>query len=55
MVGFITERDLKDAEEVFPGILRFYESLAHKPRSFLELMSRFEHRCDAAEAAREAA
>ena len=43
MVGFITERHLEQADEAFPGIVRFYESLARKPRTFLELVSLFEH------------
>jgi len=42
MVGFITERHLKEAEEAFPGITRFFQTLAPKPRTFLELVSRFE-------------
>ena len=46
MVGFITERDLAQADEAFPGIVRFFESLAQKPRTFLELVSRFEHWCE---------
>jgi hypothetical protein len=50
MVGFITERDLDQAEEAFPGILRFFQSLARKPRTFLELMYQFQ-RCGAATAA----
>jgi hypothetical protein len=46
MLGLITERDLAQAEEAFPGIVRFYESLSRKPRSFLELLSRFERWCE---------
>lgn len=46
MVGLITERDLEKAEEVFPGIARFFESLTPQPRTFLELVSRFEHWCE---------
>ncbi len=42
MVGFMTERDLKQADESFPGIVRFFESLPRKPRTFLELVSLFE-------------
>jgi hypothetical protein len=45
MVGLITERDLDQAEEAFPGIARFFESLSRKPRTFLELVSLFEHWC----------
>jgi hypothetical protein len=50
MVGFITERDLEQAEEVFPGIGQFFESLSPKPRTFLELVSRFDHWCPARDA-----
>jgi hypothetical protein len=50
MVGFITERDLAEAEEAFPGISRFWESLTVKPRTFLELVMRFEHWCEPAAA-----
>jgi hypothetical protein len=46
MVGFITERDLEQAEEAFPGIQEFFRSLERKPRTFLDLVSRFEHWCD---------
>ena len=45
MVGFITERDLDLAEEAFPGIARFFASLPRKPRTFLDLVSMFEHWC----------
>jgi len=43
MVGFITERDLEQAEQCFPGIQRYFATLTHKPRTFLELLARFEH------------
>ena len=43
MQGFITETELGQADEVFPGIVRFFESLAIKPRTFLELVSLFDH------------
>ena len=42
MSGFITERHLAEAEEAVPGIVRFFESLTRKPRTFLELMCLFE-------------
>jgi hypothetical protein len=42
MVGFITERDLEEAEEAFPGILGFFRSLSRKPRTFLDLVSLFQ-------------
>jgi hypothetical protein len=42
MVGFITERDFGAAEEAFPGIVQFFDSLPSKPRTFLELASQFE-------------
>jgi hypothetical protein len=43
MQGFITERDLTQADEAFPGIARFFESLPRKPRTFLDLVTLFEH------------
>jgi hypothetical protein len=43
MQGFITDVHLAQADEVFPGIRRFFASLANKPRTFLELVSEFEH------------
>jgi len=42
MVGFITERELLEADEAFPGIKRFFESLRRKPRTFLNLMALYE-------------
>jgi hypothetical protein len=38
MRGFVTDRDLDAAEKCFPGIARFYRSLARKPTTFLELV-----------------
>jgi hypothetical protein len=38
MSGFITERDLEEAETAFPGICRFYLRLQQKPSTFLDLM-----------------
>jgi hypothetical protein len=52
MVGFITERELRRAEEAFPGIVRFLESLSERPLTFLELVALFEHRHESAEARR---
>jgi hypothetical protein len=49
MVGVITERDLAEAEEAFPGISRFFEALPVKPRTFLELVRVFQHWCQPAE------
>ena len=43
MQGFITERDLEQADEAFPGIARFFESLSSKPKTFLELVTVFDH------------
>ena len=43
MQGFITDAHLAQAELVFPGIQRYFASLPHKPRTFLELVSEFEH------------
>jgi hypothetical protein len=48
MAGFITERQLAEADQAFPGILRFYETLPSKPRTFLELMSLFQRWCEPA-------
>ena len=42
MVGFITERELIEADEAFPGIKRFFESLRRKPRTFLNLVALYE-------------
>jgi hypothetical protein len=47
MGGFITERDFATAEREFPGIQRFYESLARKPATFLQLVWAYEHPADA--------
>jgi len=55
MVGFITELELERAEEAFPGIVRFLESLSEMPRTFLELVALFEHWHESAEARRLAA
>lgn len=55
MVGLITERDLDQAEEVFPGIGRFFESLSRKPPTFLDLVLLFEHWREPAKDARTAA
>jgi hypothetical protein len=55
MVGFITERDLEQAEEAFPGINRFFDSLSRKPRTFLELVRLFDHWGEPHEDARQAA
>jgi len=41
MRGFVTERDFDAAERSFPGIVVFYLSLGHKPRTFLELVFAF--------------
>ena len=55
MVGYITERELEQADEAFPGIARFFESLSRKPRTFLELVALFEHWCTPAQVLRRAA
>jgi hypothetical protein len=54
MVGVITERDLAQAEEAFPGISRFFEALPVKPRTFLELVRGFQRWCQPADAPRAA-
>ena len=38
MSGFITERNLAEAEAAFPGIARFYSLLEDKPTTFLDLL-----------------
>ncbi len=38
MRGFITTRNLDEAEDAFPGIRRLYGGLRPKPRTFLDLM-----------------
>ena len=55
MVGVITERDLELAEESFPGISRFFESMLVKPHTFLELLRTFQHWCEGHEDAPHAA
>jgi hypothetical protein len=47
MVGFITERNLQQADEEFPGIARFFASLSPQPRTFLDLLLAFQRRADA--------
>jgi hypothetical protein len=41
MDGFISERNLAQAEHAFPGIGRFFERLPTKPRTFLDLVAMF--------------
>jgi hypothetical protein len=48
MQGYITESDLNEADQAFPGIARLFESLDVKPRTFLELVSLFDHWSDEA-------
>jgi len=43
VLGFITDADLEQADLEFPGIARFFATLTVKPRTFLELVARFEH------------
>lgn len=47
MQGFITERDLAQADQEFPGVAQFFAALAVKPRTFLELIARYDHWCEA--------
>jgi hypothetical protein len=42
--GLITERDLAQAEAVFPGIERLYQELEAKPRTFLQLLWMYANR-----------
>jgi hypothetical protein len=46
MSGYITEKDLNQADEAFPGIKAFFEGLREKPRTFLDLVASFEHWCE---------
>jgi len=39
--GFITEENLDQAEEAFPGIATFYEHCRRKPSTFLDLVWQF--------------
>ena len=43
MQGLITETELDEADHEFPGIAALYASLDAKPRTFLELVSLFDH------------
>jgi len=43
MKGFITDSELGQADQVFPGIAAFFESLLDKPGTFLELVGQFQH------------
>ena len=43
MQGFITENELTQADEEFPGIARLFETLEDKPRTFLELVAHYDH------------
>ena len=47
MQGYITETELGQADQEFPGIMRLFESLPVKPRTFLELVRLFDHWCEA--------
>jgi hypothetical protein len=49
MRGFITEKNFDECEEAFPGIVAFYQRLAAKPRTFLELVHAFLCACEAAD------
>ncbi len=42
MQGLITERHFATAEKWFPGIRRFYDTMANKPLTFLELVWEYE-------------
>lgn len=47
MQGLITESELNQADEVFPGIAAFFAALTVKPGTFLELVSVFDNWCAA--------
>jgi hypothetical protein len=52
MRGCITEKDFAQCEDAFPGIVRFYEQLVEKPRTFLELVFAYERRAVASSSRR---
>jgi hypothetical protein len=41
MSGLVTERDFREAEAEFPGIVVFYRQLRRKPATFLDLLRLF--------------
>jgi hypothetical protein len=43
MLGFITERELDEAETEFPGIVQLFRDLDQKPKTFLDLFERYIH------------
>jgi hypothetical protein len=43
MQGYITDSELGEADQEFPGIMRLFESLPVKPRTFLDLVRLFDH------------
>lgn len=47
MQGFITERDFREAEAEFPGIVQLFSGLEKKPRTFLELFELYIHHTSA--------
>jgi len=42
--GFITERNLDEADQEFPGIKQFYLAMTARVRTFLDLLRLFESR-----------
>ena len=44
MAGLITEKDWDAIEAAFPGIFKFYQKLAQKQKTFLELQWAFQKR-----------
>ena len=41
MCGLITEANIDEWDDAFPGIVSFWRKLAKKPRTFLELVHLF--------------
>jgi hypothetical protein len=39
--GFITETNIDEWDDAFPGIVAFWRKLADKPKTFLELLRLF--------------
>ena len=46
MKGYITDAELPEADQEFPGISEFFATLVDKPRTFLELVARYVQWCE---------
>jgi hypothetical protein len=45
MKGFITDNELAQADQEFPGIARLFGTLRVKPRTFLDLVALYDGWC----------